>query len=187
MLVSAQFYVASPRWRTMCWCRTCRAREGRWSRACNTQSFISTLLGYGSLKGNHNCINSSMWMQALKNHELPCKFSKCNLDMRVMHFWIVLQKWLLQGGRFIYFEKHPPLQPELRMQSGRYLSQLLEVYLGESHLGGGLAQGPMTSKQKVQQDGFWAKNPSRRRHMHQCAVMQQRQFFVDAQMVLAEG
>ena len=92
----------------MCWCQTCRAPEGRWSHDWNTQ-FILTLVGYGELKGNHNCINGSTWMQALKNHKIHCKLSKCN---SAAHFWIFLQKRPFQVGKCICFEKHPSLQPD---------------------------------------------------------------------------
>ena len=136
----------------MCWCRTCRAPEGRWSHDWNTQ-FISTLVGYGELKGNHNCINGSTWMQALKNHKIHCKLSKCN---SAAHFWIFFKNSPFQGGKYICFEKHPSLQPdedETRVVFAPIVRSARRQ-VGES-LGGGLARGRVANDVEAKGTTGW--------------------------------
>ena len=148
----------SPHWKTKCWCRTCRAQEGRWSHAWQTLGSIKQIVG-NKKDGFRTILSSQM-------AEHKCKSYK-------------IMKW------FLHESIHRCNQKSSK-QRRWYLSQLFKVHGFEESRSGGLARGRGANDVEAKgTKGGILSQKSRltcacwRWNMHQ-SVMQQRQFFVDA-------
>ena len=64
---------SSPHWRTRCWCRTCRAPAGRWSRACNHSLLQLTISENLKWAPSHTSLLQCSWQTDIH----PIWFTQC--------------------------------------------------------------------------------------------------------------